>query len=301
MVGKTLLRRLRQTLSEVSGSPFLDDRLSYELLWEAAQEYVRRTKCLTASTTFTTVADQTNYDLPADFLELYLRDSNGDLFIQYNDGTSTTTISWDSYEDIVVANNTTSVSIPSSFCIMDRSSLPSQVTGTATADGAASGGECTLTDSSADFVTGLVAPGDRVHNTTDGSDGVVLSVTSSTALVTALFDGTDNDWSTGDSYVIQPQARAQLILDPPPSTAGHTGTVYYIARPDPVFSDYGMYRIPEAAHQALVYYAAHLYMDRDHEPQFANYFLEKWEAMVRLGKDDTRRMYRRPQKWKVRF
>ena len=300
MDGKALLRRLRYVINEVIGSAFLDDRLSYELLWEAAQEYVRRTRCITGSCTITTVADQTNYDLEPDFIELYQRDKNGNFFIPYNDGSNTTTITWTSYENIIHANNTTSVSIPSNFCIIDKSSLPSQVTGTATSDGDASGGQCTLTDTSATFQTSLVSPGDTIHNTTDGSDGYVISVTDETHLVVALWGGTDNEWDTSDAYVIQPQPRLQIRLDPPPSTAGHTGTIYYIARPEPVFSDYGVYRIPEKVHNALVFYAAHLYADRDHESQYSKYFLEKWDVAVRMGVYDTLKTFKRPVKWVVR-
>ena len=51
-------------------------------------------------------------------------------------------------------------------------------TRTTTSAGAAVGGASTLTDTGGDFSD--VSPGDIVHNTTDGSDGIVLSKTSST-------------------------------------------------------------------------------------------------------------------------
>ena len=59
----------------------------------------------------------------------------------------------------------------------------------------------------------------------------------------ALFDGADADWTSGDSYVIVPQGRLQLRLDPPPTTSNHTITVYYSARPIPVFSPFRTFRI----------------------------------------------------------
>ena len=301
MDGLTLLTRLQNELQESDSSAFLDDRYSYELLWEAAQEFVFQTKCLTASTTLTTVADQTNYTLPADFLELFLRNSDGEYFVQYDDGSDTSNLTYREYEEIIYANNTTSVSIPSRFCIIDKASLPSQITGTASADGNKSGGQCTLTVASDTFTSGLVAPGDIVHNVTDGSSGVVLSVTDAKNLVCALFNGTDNEWDNGDSFVIQPQARDQLMLDPPPSTSSHTITVYYIQRPDPVFSDYGIYRIPEKYHQALVFYAAFLYFDRDREERHSNRFFQLWGNVVRQAKHEIGRRYKRNRKLTIRF
>jgi len=163
--------------------------------------------------------------------------------------------------------------MPQCFAIRDKRALYSQITGTATSAGDASGGECTLTDTSGVFTTtDYVSKGDVIHNTTDGSSGVVLSITSATALVCALFGGTGNDWDTDDAYVIQPQGRLELIIDPPPSTAGHIITLEYIVKPDPVYSDYGSYRFRDQNMESIIEYAAAKYKMRDSEPDFWSIF-----------------------------
>jgi len=127
-----------------------------------------------------------------------------------------------------------------------------------------------------------------VHNTTDGSDGIVLSKTSSTVLVVALFNGTNDDWTSGDSYVIQPQGRMKLVLSQPPSTAGETITLNYIKRPDPVYSHYGTYRFQSHHLMALVKYAAWLYKYKDREPQTGDMLFQYWDRQVGIGSEQTR-------------
>jgi len=278
MDGADLIRRLNQLLNEDSDAGWLDKQTSYDYLYEAALEFVSRTNCLTATQTITTVADQEAYNVDAEFLKLYMKNSSGSYYIKYNNGSTDTFVKWRDYEDIVYSNQTTSENVPSYFCIVDDD-LPSQLTGTATSNGSATGGASTLTDSTADFSD--VAPGDIVHNTTDGSSGPVLSVTSTTALSTALFGGTNNAWTSSDAYVIQPGSRYQLVLSPPPDTSGHTVTLYYVQRPEPVYSDYGIYRFPSQYAPALVKYAFWLYKYRDSEPNFGDAMYKYWDAQVR--------------------
>ena len=285
MPGKTYNYKLRQLLNEDADSAFLDTRTSYDYLWEAAIEFNARTNFLKSTQEITTVADKTGYALNADFMKLYLKDSNNEFYIKYNDGSNNTFLNWKEYEDIVYSDNTTSQSIPDYFSIIDDQSLDSQVTGTATSAGALSGGQAILTDTSADFSD--VSAGDIVHNTTDGSDGIVLSKTSSTVLVTALFGGSVDEWTVSDSYVIQPQGRLQLILDPPPSTDGHTIIVYYVQRPTPIYSDYGTYRFPSQYMDGLVKYAAFLYKFRDREPNFGNAWYKIFDRQVRMAADSV--------------
>ena len=232
MDGKELSYRLRQIINEDANSDFMDSKTSYQFLWEAARDFAAATGALKGSQSITTVASQQGYTLNADFGQLYLKDDDNEFVIKYSDGTTTTFLKWKLYEEIIYDNQTTAVVRPSYFTLIDDPVLDNQVTGSATSSGALANGEATLTDSAADFSD--VSSGDIVHNTTDGSDGIVLSKTSSTVLVTALFGGTDNDWDSSDAYVIQPQGRVQLLLDPPPSTASHTITVYYKQTPPPV-------------------------------------------------------------------
>lgn len=297
MDGKELLRRVRQFMNEDSDTGWLDTQTTYDYLYEAAKDLVDRTGCLRTTQDITTVADDDEYDLNPDFLRLYAKDSNNDFFITLYDSSDYYTLTWKDYEDILYDKNTTSIEYPPHFSIIDVSNQ-SQVTGTATSAGDASAGECTLTDTSGDFSD--VNPGAIVHNTTDGSDGVVLSKTSSTVLVTALFGGTGNDWDTSDAYVIQPQSRYQLYLDPPPSTADYTITVPYIQQPDPVYSDYGIYRFPDQYKEALVKYACFLYKYRDKEPDFGDTLYLHYERMVGRAAYSINRA-QRPTNFKVNF
>jgi hypothetical protein len=291
MDGKELLYKLRHLLNESADSGFLDNKTSYDYLNEAAYEFIRRTKFLKTTQSITTVADQSTYDLGTDFIEMYLKEDENRPYIKINDGGSDQFIYWKDYEDIVFSNNTTSVAIPGGFSIVNDSTLDSRITGTTTSAGAASGGECTLTDTAADFST--VNAGDVVHNTTDGSMGVVLSKTSSTVLVTALFNGTANDWTSGDSYVIQPQSKLQLVLDQPTSTAGYTITIYYIQRPAPVYSDYGIFKIQRQYMDALVKYAFWLYKYRDSEPNWGDGMYVYFDRQARAAQDTINGTYKR--------
>ena len=287
MDGKALLFRLRQVLDEDSTSSFMDDRTSFDYLYEAAIELAMRTKALISSQTITTVADQSGYTLDADFLGLYAKDSHNTYFIKHTDSSSNDNFPiWRDYEDILFANQTTSVAVPSFFTIINDPDKDSQVTGTATSTASETGYQSTLTDTAGDFSD--VSAGDSIHNTTDGSDGIVLSKTSGTILETALFGGTANDWTSGDAYVIQPQGRMKLVLDQPPSTAGETITVYYIKRPDPVYSHYGTYRFQNQHLMALVKYAAWMYKYRDREPQTGDMLFQYWDRQVGIGSEQIR-------------
>jgi hypothetical protein len=294
-----MLRALRDLLGETSTSEWFDSLAAYQYLNQAAREFASRTECCRAEATLTTVASQAAYNLPADFLQLWMLDSKGKPFVKFYDGTTYSWCYWKDYQDIYLANNTTAVARPSTFTVTDNSTLPTQDSGTATSSGAASGGQCTLTDTAATFQTSLISAGDIVHNTTDGSKGYVLSVTSETACVTALFDGSGNDWTSSDAYVIQPQARLKLILDPPPSTAAYSVIVPYVQRPAPVYSNYGRWRIPDAACIHVIQYAAWMMKYKDREPQFGDAFLRSYEEGVRRWASRTQESIRYKEQVKV--
>uniref|UniRef100_A0A6M3XNP6 Uncharacterized protein n=1 Tax=viral metagenome TaxID=1070528 RepID=A0A6M3XNP6_9ZZZZ len=389
MDGKTLLYRLRNILDEASTGTWIDDKTSYDFLWEAAKQFASRAACLTGSQQFITVAEQENYVLNADYLRLYLMDRNNEYYLKFSNSNGDSFIKFRDYEDIRNANyvrtvdikvtsitttattlqdtgqdfsdwettpvstadealykvtvtntiggefwgylgaastttntddtvavytdkslsstgwnggtpsgtasyykveNVSSQRVPSYFTIRDKQALYTQITGFATSAGAASGGECTLTDTAATFITSEYAnPGDTVHNTGDGSDGMVLSISSDTAAKTALFGGTANDWTaTTDTYVIQPQGRLEIVFDPPPSTSGDIVRIEYIARPNPVYSDYGVYRFRPHAAEALVKYAGWLYKYRDSEPNFGDKLYMFFDNAVRQEHSNLR-------------
>ena len=293
MDGKTLSKKLTDMLNEDFPTSLLyNARTGYEYLNDAATELVNITRSLTSDTTFTTVADQTTYNLPADFLELRLKDDEGRPFMHYSDGTNTSFIYLASEEDVIFDNNETSVLTPGRFYLEDFELTTKTDTGTATSDGDAAAGKCTLTDTRASIETVGVSPGDTIHNTTDSSTGYVLSITSETALVCALFDGTDNEWDSSDAYTIVMQPRMRIVLDPPPSTAAHTITLNgYVRSPSPVYSDYDTFGIKSEFTTALVSYAAWMYKGQDSELDEGDRLFLKWDRQMKQfrGREDAKR------------
>ena len=292
MDGESLKYKLSGLLNENSLSSFMDERTSYDYIYEAVKEFVRRTKAITGTQIITTVPNQSTYDITSRFMHLYFRDSWNRLVLKYH--TASGTDNWliiRDYDIFVQNQRTGSVPIPDSFTITDNETQPSNVTGTASSDGASSNGECTLSDTSAPFSS--IQAGDSVHNTTDDSSGVVLEVTSSSALVTCLFGGTSNEWTSGDAYIVVPQPRKSLILDPPPSGAGDTITITYIELPVPVYSPYGSYRIDHQFEMALVSYAGWLYKYKDRQPAFGDALFKFWDSACRRAVSETAKAYNR--------
>jgi hypothetical protein len=269
MDGKTITNRMLQLINELSTSAIINSRASYDFINEAAKDWVLQTECLTDEATLTTVASQTEYVLPADYLGLYLKQSNK-YFVKYYDTSNYIFIYFKDYADIYFENDTTDVDIPSDFTIRDYGSLYAQVTGTASAAGAATGGRCLLTTATDKFSN--VSAGDQIHNTTDGSSGVVLSVTDTKNIYVALFGGTDNDISNADAFIIQPRARLMLVLNPPPDDAGDSVYVPYLQAPDPVYHDYGVFRINFDYTEAFANYAAWRYKYKDKAFDFGDKF-----------------------------
>ena len=288
--GWTLIRNLRQLLSESTTATWPDVRTSYDFLYQAAIKTADRLTLGVTTQTITTVADQANYALDADFLRLYLTNEQGNYFIKYTDASANVYfIYMDSYDSIILANNTTSVAVPWTFTIREKAPA-TQIAGAATATAATfthgytifgqSLGEATLTYATGGF-TAYVNVGDIVHNTTDGSHGLVIASSLDTAVLCALFDGTNNYFTNADAFVINPQARFELYLDPPPLTAAETITVYYVQKPAPVYSAYRRYNLLSGHTDALVAYAAWLYKYRDREPNMGDPFYKIWDEATR--------------------
>jgi hypothetical protein len=126
-----------------------------------------------------------------------------------------------------------------------------------------------------------VTPGDIIYNTTDVSEGIVTKVTSTKIIEICLFGGTDNEIDASDAFFIQPRKRFLLQFDPKPSTASHTVTFYYLKKPNPVYSDYGVYEIPYEYSETLCHYAAWLYKYRDQEPKFGDAFYKYWDMQIK--------------------
>ncbi len=242
-------------------------RLVYHFLDLAAGEFVRETRCLTTTVDITTVLARQAYDLPPDFLALWMKNANDRNFCKYDDGTTLSYPVLVPYERIFRSDPDVAER-PTAFAVTARSAVPTVAAGTATSAGARSAGRCTLTDSAALFTTDeLVYPRDLVHNTTDGADGIVLSVSSATQITTALFKGRTNAWTSGNAYVIQRATGARIVLDHPSAVAGHTITVPYYCMPAPVYSDYDVWGLPPASCRAICAEAVFLFRNRSADLQ----------------------------------
>lgn len=304
MDGKTARLFTENLIRAVSKATIVNRKLTYDLLHMGAEEFVSLTGCIKESMTITSVDGTAAYDLNANFLKLYLKDKNpkgGEFFILYNDGTTTYTVYFKSYQSVIFDNETTEQSIPSYFTLLEKTSLPDQVTGTITSAGAVSGGQSTLNDS-ATTLSDNVSPRDIVHNATRDASGIVLTVSTNSA-TTAMFDSDGNPvgWDSNDSYVIQPVHQMQMQFVPPSSTSGHTATVYYVAKPAPVYTDYGTWQIQDQWHKAFCYWAADAYLAQyeiDDPKQGVQLlagkkYMDKFNDIVRRAKYDIDKSLRK--------
>jgi len=282
MDGKTIYNYGVNALGGIAES---DKKFFYDCLDSAALDFVRQTRTLTAMATITTVEDQQEYDLPANFIDPYLKNRNGRFVAKYNDGTYDSWPYLTSFEKLYRANYTDSKPSPSRFAIRDKPEAQTLLAGAATASGTASAGRCTLTDSGAAFETTVEAR-DMIHNETDGSSGIVLSVTDDTHLVCALFGGANNQWASSDEYVITPASNYQAYLDAPSAVKGHTLYVPYLCMPGPVFSDYDTWRFPPMSCRAIAMEAVWLF-NVDYEDG-----LTRFENLHRIYMDEILKVNR---------
>ena len=239
---------------DVSAS-YASAREIWEKLDEAACIFTRELPLLHGEETITTVASRQSYDLPGGFINLYLQNRRSQFILKYYDGSNYSFPVLAPYEQIYRENTTDEQTWPNKFAIRDKEDKETLVTGTATAAGAETNGQCTLTDATKLFTTtNRVWPRDIIYNSSQSSMGYVLSVTDATHLVVALFDadGAADSITLGDSYIIQPASKQQLYFDAPSESAGHIIYVPYLCLPDPVYSDLGMWRFSPETCKAIV-------------------------------------------------
>ena len=300
MDGKNLKEMLAFFLNDPVSSSFLDSKTSFDFIYEAAIEYNRLTQSINSTQTITTTASTSAYKLNPDFLCVRLYNDRNELVVKFDDGLGNVSfVPFRPYEQIYQALNTDPVAIPSNFGITDYETPATNLTGTCTTTSSGSNPPI-LTDSAAHFVTNGVAIGDFIHNTVDLSDGIVLEVTSNTVLKTAMFYGTNNYWTSTNTYVLVPQGRKSLIFDPPNLTAGYTATILYVQKPVPVYTDYSSYRFDTSAMFAIVKYAAWLYKYRDRDPNFGDAMYKFWLAQVTAATAMTNKAYDRTR-FRVNF
>jgi len=264
MDGKKLTREMLDWLDQPLASDLeANQRRIYEMLDLAAGIFCRETFCLHTSVQITTVADKQNYDLPPDFIELYMKSSRGRYFIKYFDGSNYSYPIRTSYEKIFHTYATNPKAIPGRFAVIDKEETEDLIQGTVDESEDPMYGEVDLFDEDKSFTTtDRVYPRDIVHNEKDGSTGYVLSIVNEHWLKVALFLGKDNRFVFGEiipTYTIQPAAEKQIVLDQPSSTTGHIMTVPYICMPAPVYSDYGFWRFPPRVCKAIAAGAATIY------------------------------------------
>lgn len=239
---------------------YASQRRIYDCLDIAAGIYVRDTRALHSAVSLTTVAGQQNYNLPPDFIDLYLQDAQGRFFARYYDGAQHSWPKCKTYDSIYRLNQTESRDYPANFALQDTPGDAALISGTATAAGAKTNGRCILTDSTKHFLTtDLVWPRDIIYNATDASLGIVLAVIDATRLYVALFGENNNDWTNADAYTIQPAAKRMLVLDAPSLTAGHIIHVPYVCMPQPVYWDFAAWNFPDRTCQAIASGAASIF------------------------------------------
>lgn len=265
MIGIDLRRQFLDALAQSQEDMVqLDLRKIYSALDHAAGLYVRETKGIKTSAQITTSAGSQSYDLPADFIEPCVRLAYGDLrrsvvvakYTYDTDG-----LAWPhlvSYDKLFYCGGSEAVSVPRVFAIHPAATADAALTGSASADGALVSGEAVLTDAAATF-TATVSARDVVINTSRNSSGIVLQVVSDTQVKCALFPEGLQSWRSGDGYLIQPEARLQVVMEAPSADSGHVFTLPYIAQPAPVYSDLGSWRLDDTAGRAIAYEAAYLY------------------------------------------
>jgi hypothetical protein len=247
MDGRQLLQAVLDQLDDTSQVRREDRRRIFRALDLAAQAFCRFTRIYRRSVTVTTAEGEQHHDLPPDFLDLYMQRPNGRRYVRYTAGADVTWPAVVPWEQIYRLNLTERQETPSRVAIREQETTPALITGTATAPGAESRGAAVLTDAAKNFLTtNRVWPRDAIHNQTKDSDGIVLAVTDATHLQVALFDGKSKGITSGDTYTIVPATRERLSLEAPAASAGHAIDIPYVGMPDPVYSDYGSWRLSDA-------------------------------------------------------
>lgn len=252
-------KRLIEVFTGIA-APLLPQRVAasrqniFDYLDGAACEFFRKTLTYTKTYTFLTVANQQEYYLPTDFVEITSWDADTrEPVVKLNDGTS----DYYPFLDPEFDDDVTTIAIPESFEISESDSSLYTRTGNTTAVGAYSYGESICTNATGAFITSnLVFVRDFIRNLTLNCSGIITEVTSDTAIKTCLFGGRTNAWGNGDAYRISRQKSTRLVFNQKPSTAGYTVTVAYAALPNPVFSDLASWHVGDKIARAIAAEAA---------------------------------------------
>ena len=286
MEGFTLKRKLQELLQESPSGTFMNDRTTYDYIYAAVNDFNFRTHYSTGTQTINISPTVATYNLNPDYVCPQLSDDYNRPFFLWNYNGAISNVYPMDYDTQILAQSTTTSTVATNYSTVNAVPM-STMTGTATSVGLLVNGESILTDvTNSQFST--VAVGDYVHDTTDGSDGVVMGVISSTQIYTTLFGGVANQWSLNDGYIIIPQQRYSIVFYPIPS-ASATATIYYVKAPAPVYSVYRSYAIPFQYDDPIIGFAAFKYKYRDQAPQFGDALYQHYELATKKFASEMRK------------
>lgn len=260
MDGRGLVGEVLSCLDRRAADALLfGEKVIYDCLDEAACTFARISGSIYNSVTITTTADQQSYPLPPDFIRPLTKDRGQNYVGKYV--TPAGDVSWPratSYEKVFRSDLTAAAEQPKRFCIVQNPTAAEQISGTITAAGASGGGRAELHDDTADFSAVMVR--DAVYNLTRRTTGIVL--TAGAILTCAMFPSGRGGFVIGDSYVIRPESREQLLFDSRSSISGATLTLPYVSLPRPVYSDYDFLGLAPETCRAIAAEAAFLLATR---------------------------------------
>lgn len=292
MEGFTLKRRVMELLQENSLGSFMNDRTTFDYIYDAVMDFNKRTHYLTNTQTINVAGNssQNIWSLNPDFVCMAFKDRYNQEYIKYTVSGSDNFVTAQDYSEIVLNDDSSTSPVISSWSIIDAPQLPT-ITGTTSSAGAINSplqGECLLNDTTAPFAN--VYPGDFVHDTTEGCDGVIIGVNSTSQLICVMFNssGSTQGFGNSDSYVIVPQSRYQLLFTPIPSVAA-TATIPYVPKPLPVYSIYRAYKLPNDALLPISQFAVFLYKYKDRDANFGDALYKYYDLYTRRIAAEIRR------------
>lgn len=260
MDGKQLTQAVLDRAQDNNAAAWATDRRRiFEALDQTCAVFCRELRTFQGTAVLTTVEGQQDYDLPPDFIDTALATRAGRPLIKYAAGTNLHWPRLATYDEIFRLALTDSQEVPSRICVRDKETDTAPITGAAEATISRVYGLSVLEDTTKAFTTtDRVWPRDVIHNENDRSDGYVVEVMDATHLRCALFDGKKNYFSNSDAYIISPASQMQLTLEAPAATAGHILTIPYFGLPNPVYSDYGAWRMEDRICRGIAWGAAAL-------------------------------------------
>lgn len=243
----------------IGGIDARDRKYFLDCVNAAAIEFVLETKCHKKTFETRLAAGATKVSLPWDFLELHAKDRNNRLVCMLKAPDGAVTWLRVSTDEIVFTDGPGTGS-PSRGHVTQTSTVMPEILLTAAATEKAAGGVALLSLTDPGYaICSHVSIGDDAKNLMDNSSGVVVGTSPVVASI-AFFNGEDNDIDAGDEIVISPKPRHLFGFDAAIPEAGWTLVVPYVAKPNPVYSDFGQFPFNEVEGRAIAYYGAYKFL-----------------------------------------